>query len=98
MDLSHTKLVVLSACETGLGDIQGTEGVYGLQRAFKMAGVEYILMSLWKVPDEETVELMTLFYTHLLNGDDIETSFAKAQRTVKIDNTPFNWAGFVLIR
>ncbi len=64
MNLSNTELVVLSACETGLGDIEGDEGVYGLQRAFKIAGARYLMMSLWQVPDQETSVFMTTFYKH----------------------------------
>jgi CHAT domain-containing protein/lipopolysaccharide biosynthesis regulator YciM len=98
LDLSKTHLVVLSACETGLGDIQGTEGVYGLQRAFKMAGVEYILMSLWQVPDKQTAELMAQFYSNLLNGATIQAAFSTAQQSMKEKYSPYYWAGFVLMR
>ena len=98
LNLSNTKVVVLSACETGLGDIQGSEGVYGLQRAFKMAGVDYILMSLWKVPDKQTAELMEKFYTFWLKGNSIETAFNLAQQDMRTRYLPYHWAGFVLMR
>jgi tetratricopeptide (TPR) repeat protein len=75
LNLSKAKLVVLSACETGLGDIKGSEGVYGLQRGLKMAGAKNLMMSLWKVPDEETVIFMTDFYTRLSEGKEISIAF-----------------------
>jgi CHAT domain-containing protein/Tfp pilus assembly protein PilF len=98
LDLNYTQLVVLSACETGLGDVRDTEGVYGLQRAFKMAGVEYILMSLWQVPDKHTTELMTQFYTYLCTGMPISDAFNTAQKRMKERYAPYYWAGFVLMR
>lgn len=61
MILSNAELVVLSACEAGLGDIQGNECVYGLQRAFKIAGVKYLIMSLWLGPDKQTSFMMAYF-------------------------------------
>jgi len=100
MDLSHTELVVLSACETGLGDIKGNEGVYGLQRAFKIAGVKYLIMSLWQVPDKETAFFMTVFYRHMLEGGmAIPEAFRATQKELRENpfSTPYQWAGFVLV-
>jgi CHAT domain-containing protein len=98
LNLLNTDLVVLSACQTALGDINGSEGVYGLQRAFKMAGVKKLLMSLWEVPDAETAELMQLFYSNVFKGYTYYTAFRKAQLALKTkykDST--KWAGFVLV-
>ena len=98
LDLSNTDLVVLSACKTGLGDIDGSEGVYGLQRAFKMAGVERLIMSLWEVPDEETSEFMKLFYNNWLQGTTLRDAFINTQRKMylKYKKEPQKWAAFVL--
>ncbi|MDY2588346.1 CHAT domain-containing protein [Winogradskyella aquimaris] len=98
LDLSATNLVVMSACETGLGDIEGSEGVYGLQRAFKMAGVNKIIMSLWEVPDFETSEFMESFYHNWLNRQSINLAFIQTQRQMvkKYRNQPSKWAAFVL--
>ena len=98
LDLSKTKLVVLSACETGLGEVKSSEGVFGLQRAFKFAGVKTIVMSLWKVPDEATKELMINFYKNLLSGFPMQESLQKAQKTVRDKYAnPYYWAGFVIM-
>jgi len=99
MYLPNTKLVVLSACETGLGDIKGNEGVFGLRRAFKMAGVEYLIMSLWQVPDEQTSELMQAFYKEWLSGKSVDEAFDSAQSILKLKyhDHPYNWAAFVMV-
>jgi len=99
MNLSNTELVVLSACETGLGTIQGNEGVYGLQRAFKIAGAKYLIMSLWQVPDKQTSLLMTTFYKKWLeNKMNIPDAFHAAQKELRdIGLDPYQWAGFVLV-
>ncbi len=97
IDLRKTQLVALSACETGLGDIRGTEGVYGLQRAFKMAGAKFLIMSLWEVPDKETEEFMTTFYSKLLKLKDIKQAFNQTQKEMRAKYDPYYWAAFVLI-
>lgn len=99
LDLGGTQLVVLSACETGLGDIVGNEGVYGLQRAFRIAGVKNVLMSLWQVPDYQTQELMTLFYKKWLVGKQpLRQALAAAQLEMRdMGYEPYYWAGWVLV-
>jgi CHAT domain-containing protein/Tfp pilus assembly protein PilF len=97
LDLSACQLVVLSACETGLGEINGSEGVFGLQRAFKMAGVKNIIMSLWKVPDIQTAELFDIFYSECFSGKTIHQAFQTAQSKMKAKYSPYYWAGFVLL-
>lgn len=99
MDLANTDLVVLSACETALGNVK-SEGVYGLQRAFKLAGVNSLIMSLWKVDDDATQILMTSFYQNYLNGMSKREALLSAQN--KVRNTPgfenpYNWAAFILL-
>jgi CHAT domain-containing protein len=97
LDLSNTDLVVLSACETGLGDVESSEGIYGLQRAFKMAGVNSIIMSLWQVPDKETAEFMTNFYENWLSNQSARQAFktTQLQMAKKYRTEPEKWAGFV---
>jgi len=97
LDLSGCQLVVLSACETGLGDNWGSEGVFGLQRAFKMAGVKNIIMSLWKVPDAQTSELMTRFYTYCFAGKSVHDALQAAQTDMRKKYPPYYWAGFKLL-
>ena len=97
LNLSNAELVVLSACETALGDVKGSEGVFGLQRAFKMAGVKKMIVSLWQVPDKETAELMTAFYTSWLKGKNVNDAFYQAQADMRKKYSPFYWAAFVLV-
>ncbi|MFN0215944.1 MAG: tetratricopeptide repeat protein [Saprospiraceae bacterium] len=99
-NLSNTELVVLSACETGLGHIEGNEGVYGLQRAFKIAGAKYLIMSLWQVNDQKTRELMVEFYRQYLDYNrPVPEAFWLAQQAMraKYPGSPYVWAGFVLV-
>ena len=99
LDLRNTDLVVLSACETGLGQIEGNEGVYGLQRAFKIAGAKHLVMSLWQVPDYQTQELMTAFYRNMLEKEmPVRQALHAAQDEMRQKRyEPFYWAGFVLV-
>jgi CHAT domain-containing protein len=100
LNLNKTDLVVLSACESALGDIIGSEGVFGLQRAFKMAGVKQMILSLWEVPDKETSELMMMFYRNWLKLGNIEDAFYQTQMKMKnkYPKEPNKWAAWVLVR
>ena len=102
IDLRGLNLVVLSACQTGLGDISQGEGVFGLQRGFKKAGANSILMSLWEVNDEATQILMTQFYKNLVSGQSKRQSLHSAQKYLReYNNGRFNepkyWAAFILL-
>jgi CHAT domain-containing protein len=98
LDLFGVDLAVLSACDTGRGDLHNNEGVLGLQRAFKTAGVKHLLISLWRVPDVETSELMYAFYQNYLSGIPAREAFRLAQqKMIKKGYSAFYWAGFVLI-
>ena len=104
LDLHGTELVVLSACETGLGAVQSGDGVLGLRRALREAGARSVLMSLWPLPDQETSELMAAFYTHWLGGDEPHAALRAAEREERAivlrryqTDDPYYWGGFVLV-
>ena len=97
LDLRNTKLVVLSACETAIGE-NLQEGFGGLVRAFKNAGVKSVLASLWKVPDDATAKLMISFYKLFLSGTEMHLALKMAQKEVsKLYPDPYYWAGFILL-
>lgn len=100
LDLSSTKLIVMSSCESGIGALD-TDGVFGLQRGFKKAGVQSIIMSLWKVDDEACFLLFDNFYKRLLNDNmSIREAFTFAQRALRDDprfTSPYYWAAFILV-
>jgi CHAT domain-containing protein len=98
LNLTNTKLVVLSAGESGLGDVKNSEGVFGLQRAFKLAGVETIIMSLWQISDNATNLLIPTFFTEWLSGKTKHDAFKIAQTKVREKfAAPYYWAAFVML-
>ena len=98
LDLTSTHLVVLSACETGLGKLENGEGVYGLQRSFLQAGARNILISLWKVDDQITQELMVRFYQYLFQGKAEREALKLAQLDqLKKNPNPSAWGAFIVV-
>lgn len=98
LNLDKTDLVVLSACETGLGDLEAGEGVYGLQRAFLVAGAKVLIMSMFKVDDEATQKLMLKFYQKWLNTNNLRQSFIDAKKELRVEYPePIYWGAFMMI-
>jgi CHAT domain-containing protein/tetratricopeptide (TPR) repeat protein len=96
LDMLDTELVVLSACDTGLGEIQAGEGVFGLRRSFVLAGAKTLVMSLWKVPDRSTQELMVDLYKRILRGEERAEALRQAQLTLKARRPhPGDWGAFI---
>ena len=102
VNLSNVNLLVLSACQSGLGDIASSEGVFGLQRGFKLAGVGSIIMSLWEVEDKATEIFMTEFYRNIANKQSKREALTNAQLKLRMVNNgkydyPEFWAAFILL-
>jgi CHAT domain-containing protein/Tfp pilus assembly protein PilF len=98
LDLWGTELVVLSACDTGRGDVKLGQGVYGLSRAFVVAGAETVVMSLWKVNDDTTRQLMEAYYRQLLAGQGRATALREAMRSLRLSRAhPHYWAPFLAL-
>mgnify|MGYP006421146487 CR=1 FL=1 len=98
LDLYGTQLVVLSACDTGVGEVNNGEGVYGLRRALAMAGAQSQLISLWKVSDKGTMELMVRYYQRLLSNQGRSEAYRQTQLEM-LENSqyqhPYFWAAFI---
>jgi len=95
LDLSNYNLAIFSSCESGVGNLYGSQGVFGIIRGLKSAGVKSMILSLWQVPDKQTSELMIAFYKYYLKGDHPDEALKKAKNEMKlIHPNPYFWAGF----
>ena len=96
MNLQDTDLVVLSACDTGIGDVVSGEGILGLGRSFQLAGAQTVVMSLWQVSDRATRDLMVDFYTRLNEGTSKTEALRQAALKIKEDKPhPYYWGAFI---
>ena len=96
-DFRNAGLVVLSGCKTASGDVY-SDGIYGLQRAFRNAGAGALIMSLWNVNDRSAALMMTSFYRFLMNGDSRHEAFRKARAAVREEfEDPYYWAAFIML-
>ncbi|HEY8462202.1 MAG TPA: CHAT domain-containing protein, partial [Blastocatellia bacterium] len=99
LNLWGTKLVTLSACDTGLGEVRNGDGVHGLRRALTLAGAETQVISLWPISDRWTRELMVAYYQRLIQGEGRAGALRQAQLEIRKDvkrRSPYYWAGFIL--
>ena len=100
LNLTGTRLVILSACETGLGEVHEGEGVYGLRRSFQEAGVDSVINSFWEVSDDGTQLLMTKFYDKYLDGIPPREAMREARLEMVEDfrwSSPFYWGAFAMV-
>lgn len=97
LHLANTRLVVLSSCRSGLGIVSRTEEVYGLQRAFNIAGAEHVIYTLWDIPDAVSTEFFEHFYSNLLGGMELRGAFKEAKKSMQQNYDTYYWAAFQLI-